>query len=67
MIIDPPIDEVIRRADCRYSLVVATSRRARQLVAGSEPMIDTKEAKPVSVAIREINQGHVIYTQKDEE
>ena len=42
----------------RYSIVIATSRRARQLISGDLPLVDTKEGeKPLSVAIDEMNQG----------
>lgn len=67
MIIDPPIIEVAKRTDCRYTLVVETSRRARQLVAGAEPLIDTSETKPVSIAVREIALGRICYTRPEEE
>lgn len=42
----------------RYSIVMAASKRARQLVDGAEPLVDTKGSKPLSTAIDEI------YTQK---
>ena len=36
----------------RYSIVMATSKRARQLIAGEEPLVSTKNAtKPLSVAV----------------
>ena len=42
----------------RYSIVMATSRRARQLISGDLPLVDTKEGeKPLSVAIDEMHQG----------
>ena len=42
----------------RYSIVMATSRRARQLISGDLPLVDTKEGeKPLSVAIDEMNQS----------
>ena len=67
MIIDPPIIEVAKRTDCRYTLVVETARRARQLVAGAEPLIDTSETKPVSIAVREIANGRITYIRQDED
>lgn len=40
----------------RYSIVLATSKRARQIIDGDEPMVDAKAgAKPLSVAIDELN------------
>ncbi len=67
MIIEPTITDLDHHADCRYSLVVATARRARQLVAGSEPLIDTGETKPVSVAVREISQNRVRILAREED
>lgn len=41
----------------RYSIVLATSKRARQLIAGEEPFVDGKGKKPLSIAIQELEQG----------
>lgn len=44
----------------RYSIVLATSKRARQIIDGQIPMVDAKEgAKPLSVAIAELNKGEL--------
>ena len=44
----------------RYSIVLATSKRARQLIDGRSPLVDAKEgAKPLSTAISELNQGQL--------
>jgi DNA-directed RNA polymerase subunit omega len=41
----------------RYSIVMATSKRARQIVAGEDPLIIRRGRKPLSVAVEELNQG----------
>ena len=42
----------------RYSIVMATSKRARQLIAGEVPLVNAKEGdKPLSIAIEELNEG----------
>lgn len=42
----------------RYSIVLATSKRARQLIDGEVPMVHVKSgAKPLSVAIEELEEG----------
>ena len=42
----------------RYSIVMATSKRARQIIAGDEPLTaEVKARKPLSVAVDELNQG----------
>ena len=43
----------------RYSIVMATSKRARQIISGEEPMIDGRGKKPLSVAVEELNQGKI--------
>ena len=43
----------------RYSIVMATSKRARQIIAGEEPLVSVKGAKPLSVAVEELNQGKI--------
>jgi DNA-directed RNA polymerase subunit omega len=41
----------------RYSVVMATAKRARQIIAGDEPMVKVKDKqKPLSIAVEEMNQ-----------
>lgn len=52
----------------RYSIVMATSKRARQIIAGEEPLVSTKNAtKPLSVAVEELNQGKIKILSDEEE
>ena len=53
--------------DCRYTLAVEAAKRARELIGGSMPLIETKETKPLSIAIEEINRGLIGYTRGDDE
>ncbi|MCR5755296.1 MAG: DNA-directed RNA polymerase subunit omega [Acetatifactor sp.] len=43
----------------RYSIVMATSKRARQIIAGDEPLVASKDKKPLSVAVEELNQSKI--------
>lgn len=43
----------------RYSIVMATSKRARQIIDGSDPMVINKIDKPLSIAVEEMNQGKI--------
>ncbi len=74
-IIDPPIDELLTRIDSKYGLVIFASKRARQindyyadLHEGSlfdnvGPLVDsTIDDKPLSVALREINDDKLRIT-----
>ncbi|NLD58344.1 MAG: DNA-directed RNA polymerase subunit omega [Clostridiales bacterium] len=63
MMIEPPIGELLEKVDCRYTLAVEASKRARELIAGGLPLIDTRETKPLSIAIEEINRGLINYTR----
>lgn len=66
MMIDPPIGDLLKKVDCRYTLAVEASKRARELIGGSMPLYDTKEIKPLTIAIEEINRGLISYTREEE-
>ncbi len=51
----------------RYSIVMATAKRARQIIAGDEELVDGKGKKPLSVAVEELNQGMVKITGEEED
>ena len=63
---NPTILKLMEKADCRYTLVVEVSKRARQLVGGAQPLIDTKETKPVSISIEEVTRGLIGYERPSE-
>ena len=66
MMTQPPIGELLEKVDCRYTLAVEASRRAREIIAGSLPLIDTKETKPLSIAIEEINRRLITYSRDEQ-
>ena len=44
----------------RYSIVLATAKRARQIISGEEPMIDDVAGKkPLSIAVEELYNDKV--------
>ena len=53
----------------RYYIVMATSKRARQIIAGEEPLVPAKGRKPLSIAVDELNQGKIkiMGDEKEEE
>ncbi|WP_026652819.1 DNA-directed RNA polymerase subunit omega [Butyrivibrio proteoclasticus] len=53
----------------RYSVVMATAKRARQIIAGDEPMVKVKDKqKPLSIAVDEMNQETLrILTDEEKE
>lgn len=50
----------------RYSIVMATAKRARQIIAGEDPLVNVKEAKPLSIAVEELNQGKIKILSEEE-
>jgi DNA-directed RNA polymerase subunit omega len=68
-ITNPPIDDLLSKVDNKYSLVIFSAKRARQINAYYAqlaeglleyvgPLVDTHvQEKPLSVALREIDAG----------
>ena len=65
MMTEPPIGELLEKVDCRYTLAVEASKRARELIGGSLPLIDTKDSNPLTIAIEEINRGLITYSRDE--
>lgn len=51
----------------RYSIVIAAAKRARQLIAGDEPLVARANGKkPLSTAVQEIYEGKVKILGEDD-
>lgn len=51
----------------RYSIVLATSKRARQIIAGEQPLVPGGNGKkPLSLAIQELESGQVKIVSEEE-
>lgn len=66
MIVKPTVTELLKKAKNRYELVIATSRRARQIAMGDEPLTKVKEESPVTLAENEIAEGKVTIIRDEE-
>ncbi len=51
----------------RYSIVIATSKRARQIIAGEEPLVGDRDKKALSVAIDELYNSKVTIEGDEED
>ena len=51
----------------RYSIVLATAKRARQIIDGDEPMASVPNCKPLSIAVEEVYERKVKILGEDEE
>ena len=73
----PPIDDLLQKTDSKYQLVLYASKRARQINAYYSqlgeglleyvgPLLETEvQEKPLSIALREINEGLLTSTPVD--
>ena len=59
MMVKPTVTELLTKAENRFSLVIATSKRARQISEGSEVLTEEDDVSPVSLAADEIAEGKV--------
>ncbi|MBS1137925.1 MAG: DNA-directed polymerase, omega subunit [Proteobacteria bacterium] len=53
------VDDCMKRIGNRFQLTLAATYRARQLSAGSTPLVDAEKDKPTVIALREIAAGRV--------
>lgn len=57
----PPINELLKKVDSRYTLVIAASKRARQIIDGSESYTDIESNKPVTIATNELFEDKISF------
>jgi len=62
----PPLEDLLERADSRYTLAVAIAKRAREIVDGSAPQVDVDSNKPVSIAMAEMVADKIKYERTKE-
>lgn len=53
------IEDCLTKVDNRFELVILAAERTKQLLKGSQPLIDDPENKPAVVALREVAEGKV--------
>ncbi|WP_250860163.1 DNA-directed RNA polymerase subunit omega [Oceanirhabdus seepicola] len=61
--INPSIVDLLQYVDNKYSLVIATSKRARKLIEGESPVIAMDVSKPLTTAIEELNSDNMIVVE----
>ncbi len=59
MMVKPTVKELLKHVNNRYELVIATSKRARQIASGDTVLTKVDEASPVTLATNEIAEGKV--------
>lgn len=64
--IEPSINSLMEKMDSRYTLVVATAKRARQLTDGAKKLTKVEALKSVTIAIHEIDENKIKYIRTKE-
>ena len=57
MIIKPTVTDLLKIANNRFELVIATAKRARKLAEGEKCLSNVKERSKVTLAANEIAEG----------
>ena len=65
MMTKPTVAELLEKMDNRYTLVIATAKRARQLATGEEPLTQNEDVAKVSIAADEIEDGKVTICEEE--
>jgi len=60
-LIYPSLDNLLKKVDSKYTLVVLTSLRAREIVSGERPLVTSKSNKAVTIALEEVAADKVTY------
>ena len=59
MLVKPKTEDLLKKVDNRYELVIAISKRGRQIIDGSEPLVEVKsdEKSELTVAALELEKN----------
>lgn len=66
MMVKPAVTDLLKKVDNRYSLVIMTAKRARQIAEGETPMTNVDEKSPVTLAVNEIYEDKVYRVNGEE-
>ena len=64
MMLEVPMNQLLKQVPSRYMLVNVVAQRARQIATEAEEMELSLEDKPVTIAIREVAEGHLHMEKK---
>ena len=62
----PPVADLLKNVESRYLLVNVVARRARQIASEAEQFQEELTEKPVTLAIREVAEGKLTASLKEE-
>ena len=62
----PPVADMLKNVDSRYLLVNVVAQRARRIASEAEVLQEELPEKPVTLAIREVADGKLSASLKEE-
>ena len=66
MLLYPSVNKLQEKTDSRYSLVILTAKRARDIIDGKPVLTDEQSERPVSQAAKEVAADLITYTRREE-
>jgi len=60
----PSINEIRKKADSRYTLVILAAKRARDIIEGKPTLIEEASGRPVAIAAHEIAEDLITYVRE---
>jgi DNA-directed RNA polymerase subunit omega len=61
----PSVNEIRKKADSRYTLVILAAKRARDIIDGKPILADCEIDRPVSIASHEIAEDLITYSRAE--
>lgn len=59
--IHPSLDVLVKKVDSKYTLVVLAAKRAREILDGNQPAVESKSNKQVTIALEEVANNKISY------
>lgn len=57
--IEPPVDRLVEKAECKYALVCVVAKRAKQIIERNTQPLDATSERAVSKASKEFIEGKI--------
>lgn len=61
----PSVNEIRKKADSRYTIVILAAKRARDIIDGKPILADVEIDRPVSIASHEIAEDLITYSREE--
>lgn len=59
--VKPSLDDLVKKVDNKYTLVVLAAKRAREIMSGNSIFVEIRSNKPVTIALEELAANKITY------